>query len=325
MNAIFATQLTIALSFAALCALLAVVAYIYIKRGSSKVSIDEQISELLEDDLLEDSLDEVISEGAGKKPNLVFRWNAYWSELTQNAGVGRYAQDASRAGRDMLILFVSAGILTAIVFRQPVLVAIVPAVLALATSSALKMRNNKDEEKLRKQLPGLLFAIKANLQAGDTNERALMKVVDSMPEPLREDLLVAKKILLANGTFKDALEALGEQTTSRDLQFLCACMIQASKSGSSITYQIDNIQEVLKARQQVSNTIAKAVKSVSPSIWVSTLAIPIVFFASLLIDTSAQGYWFKSFTSWVVLAIVLALYVLGIWLSKKKVDKIKNM
>lgn len=314
----------VALSFTALLLMITVGVYVYLKKHDYDSAYEDMLSELLSDDLDDMGMQE-LSEKTATKPNLLFRWNQFWATAMHDAGVGRYANNASDAGRDMAVIMTVIGIISAVVLRQPIMMILAPLVVGGGTAMFLRMRGNKQTETLTKQLPGLLFAIKANLQSGDTNERALMKVVDSMPEPLYSDLTVAKRILMANGTFREALEAMSAHTASRDLQFLSACMIQASQSGSNMAKQIDAIQGVLRSRQKVSDTINRAVKSVSPAVWISTIAIPGVFVASLLVDRGSQEFWFKTPLSWVILGIVIALYVAGLLLSKKQVDKIKNM
>lgn len=311
----------IALSFTALVVLLGVLIYLLFKKQQDKqLPHIQQLLELLEENDSSESVSATTS-----NVNIFNKWNYYWARLVENAGIGRYAENASQSGRDMAVFFVVSGLIVGLLFKQPLLALFIPVILCISTASFLQMLHNKQAESLSKQLPGLLFAVKSNLQSGDTNERALMKVVDSMPEPLYSDLVVAKNVLNANGTFKEALQTLSYHTSSKDLQFLCSCMIQASEAGSNMSNQIDAIQEVLKARQQVNYTIAKAVKAVTPAVLISTFAIPSVFIASLLIDSSAKKFWFVDPLSYVALALVVFLYVAGIWLSKKQVNKIKNM
>lgn len=102
-------------------------------------------------------------------------------------------------------------------------------------------------------------------------------------------------------------------------------MIQATASGSNLEGQITVIQKVLEDRRKVTDELNKAIRAATPAIWVASIVIPGVFVATMLLDDNARKFWFTSFASWVCLGVVLAFYTLGVWLSKKLVDNIKNL
>lgn len=287
-----------------------------LQKNSSKSAYDEQLADLIGTD----------SEEVGStKVTLVGRWNHYWSERFKAMGWAKYNSKESSAGRDILV----AGLLIAVVvgiFLRSAPAGIAIAALALyVIGSVMKSKSNKQSDVLNAQLPGFLFALKANIQANETPERAVLKVVDNMPRPLYDDLVLVKNRILANSSFRDALEELAQKTSSRDLQFLCACMIQANSSGANLEGQITVIQHVLEARRKVSDELAKAVRSAMPAIWIASVVIPGAFLFSLFADRNAANFWFKEPLSWAALAAVVLFYALGVWLSKKLVDNIKNL
>lgn len=277
----------------------------------------------------EEQLKEIINDGresVDDKDSIVAKWHKYWGKLLGESDLERYTLDNKEmAGREVIMLFVGIFFIAMLLLRNPFLPAAIVAVawyviVFYVRSTALKKTKAIDD-----QLSGLLFSVKSNLQAGDTNEKALMGVVDAMPSPLREELIVGRNILLASGTFKEALEAMSAGTTSNDLRFLCSCMIQAASSGASMTLQIDNIQKVLEERRRVNNEIDKAVKSVSPAMWLAGLVIPVMFVVSYFIDGAAQDFWFSTLMGWAGFGIVVALYVAGLVMTKSQVDKVRNI
>lgn len=275
-----------------------------------------------------DILDEDQSElGVKKAPKitLVSRWNSYWGRIFKLLKISKYEDSDKDAGRNMFILFAVVIIVSSIIFRNIFLGIIMPIVIIFIVNSLLKMRANKEENKLNEELPGFLFAFKANLQGNETPERAIQKIVDDMPSPLREDLMVAKQKLLSGGDLKEALRDCSRHTASRDLQFLCACLIQAAGTGTNLEDQITVIQGVLDSRREVSSELAKAVSSATPAIWVASIIIPVMFVSTIVLNPESQKFWFHGVFSWVCFILVVVIYGIGIYFSKRLVDNIKNL
>lgn len=274
-----------------------------------------------------DQVDQIIAgeEGEYKEPSLIEKWVMFWGKELGRADFGKWEEDGTEAGRDMAIVAVATFLLGFAVTRNAIFAAALPAAILFGILTFARGSGNRKNKEMMVQLPGMLFALKSSLQAGNTSERALMEIVDSMPSPLYEDLAVARSILSANGTFKDALDAMSANTTSRDLKFLCACMIQASESGASMVTQIDNIQKVIESRQEVAAKIDTAVKSVAPAMYLSGLVIPAMFIFSFFMDAAAKSFWFQSLMAWVCFIAVVILYLIGLLLTKNQVDKVRNI
>lgn len=276
-----------------------------------------------------DQLKEIVDDGSAdhkKKEGIASKWNNYWGKLLGESEIERYAlDDKEKAGREVIMLFVGIFFVSMLLLRNPVLPLAIVAVAWYVIVFYVRSASVKRTRAIEDQLSGLLFSVKSNLQAGDTNEKALMGVVDAMPNPLKEELTIGRNILLASGTFKEALEAMSAGTSSNDLKFLCSCMIQAASSGASMTMQIDNIQKVLEERRRVSSEIDKAVKSVAPAMWLAGLVIPIMFVVSYFIDGAAQDFWFSTLMGWAGFGTVIALYVAGLIITKNQVDKVRNI
>lgn len=287
-----------------------------VQKNSSKTAYDEQLADLI--------ATETDEEGS-TKVTLVTRWNRYWSERFKAMGWAKYNSKESSAGRDILVVGLLIAVAAGLFIRNIPGGIAIAAVALYIIGSFMKSRSSKQSDVLNAQLPGFLFALKANIQANETPERAVLKVVDNMPKPLYDDLVIVKSRILANSSFRDALEDLAHKTSSRDLQFLCACMIQATATGANLESQITVIQHVLEARRKVSDELAKAIRSAMPAIYIASVVIPGAFIFSLFFDTNAANFWFKEPISWAALAGVVAFYTVGVWLSKKLVDNIKNL
>lgn len=290
--------------------------YLSRRKETGDEDYERQLQELLNDDN---------AEIVETKPNLITKWNKYWANVLKGSGMARYQDENSKAGLEIFIaitviaLFISG--VTKILLLGPILA------IGLAGAGAMLAKTvaNKQANKINELLPGFIFALKANIQAAETNERSMLKVVDSMPSPLYEDLIVVKQSLLASNTFTESLQELSAKTSSDDLKFLAACMIQAAESGANMEQQLDNIQEVLIKRKEVEDEINKAVNSSKPAIILASAILPLLFFFTYFQSPAARDFWFVEPISWIFFIVVIALYGLGIFFTKKQIDKIRDL
>lgn len=310
---LIAGALSVVIGFAAF------MAWIAWQRAKEK-SYEQQLADLLEDELgIYADAEDVPETG------LLNKWSRYWDVQFKELGWSRYNENPLKAGREVMmaagVVAIIASVATMNFFIGPVLAAL----LLFAGSYLIKMVTSKKSEKIGLQLPGFLFALKANIQANETPERAILKVIDAMPSPLYEDLVIVRNHILANSTFKEALLDLSEKTASRDLKFLAACMIQATNSGANLESQIETIQRVIDQRQIISDEINKAARSASPAMWAASVAIPGTFIALFFGDPNSQKFWFVNPVSWILFGAIIGLWILGIILSRNLVQKIRNM
>jgi len=275
------------------------------------------------DDIL--SGDEIYGTDAPPQITLMGRWNNYWGTLLQDLGVKRYAADKSGAGREVAIILVVSIVLVGVITGNFILGLAAPIVLAVGFSMFARMKANAQEKKLNTELPGFLNALKSNLQANETPERAIVKVVDQMPEPLKSNLMVIRNRVLAGDEFAQGLRECQAATSSRDLKFLCACLIQAAGLGTNLESQIVVIQEVLDSRRKVADALNTAVNSAKPAMIISSVCIPAVFLWTWTSDPAASAFWFSGIISWVAFFGFIALWAVGMFLTKKMIDGIRNL
>lgn len=306
----------IAAGFAILVSGIILFGYLGIRKNNSKLAYDEQLQDLLEDENDPDF-----------KPNIPLseKWNNYWNSIARESGIMRYSGEHNNAGRDITFVAIISAVLISVVTRNLIAGVVISVALVFLIGMLMKTLANRKSDAINGQLPGFLFALKANVQANETPERAILRVIDGMPAPLYDDIVLVKHRLMANSTFKEALQELSIKTSSRDLKFLCACMIQASGAGANLEAQIDTLQKVLENRQKVSDELTKAIRGAAPSIWVASLAIPVMFVATYIISEGAREFWFVDPLSWVALVGVGVLWAVGLLLTKRLVDNIKKL
>lgn len=271
-------------------------------------------------------LDEIIEETDSyeKKESFYYKWNTYWSQLLKSSGIERYGEENNKAGTDIILFFIVFSLLIGIILKNFVTGIAFSSTIIILIVLFLKNRSNKKEEQIFQQLSGFLFAFKANIDARRTPQEAFVKIVDDLPSPLREELLPVKQSIIANMTFEDALTDLRNNSSSHDLRFLAACILQANKSGGDLKEQINTIQKIIKSRQQIKDEITKGYKTAKPVIAVASVVLPGLMIYMLLTDDFSQKFWFVEPISYPIFVIAATLYIGGIFMSKKMVDKIKK-
>jgi Flp pilus assembly protein TadB len=292
--------------------------WVAFQRAKEK-TYEEQLKDLLSDEL------NIFEEGDEKDTGLLSKWSRYWDAQFKELGWSRYNDNPLRAGREVMMAFGVVALIGSVATMNPFIGPVIAVLLVFGASFAVKIVTGRKSEKIGYQLPGFLFALKANIQANETPERAVLKVIDAMPSPLYDDLVIVRNHILANSTFREALEDLSEKTSSRDLKFLAACMIQATNAGANLEPQIVIIQKVLEERQLISDEINKAARAAAPAMWAASIAIPGTFIALLFGDANAKLFWFVNPISWALLALIVGLWVAGILLSRRLVTNIRNM
>lgn len=264
--------------------------------------------------------------GDAPKSGLTEKWNKYWKDKTKRAGVTKYAElDSSMPGRDAVIFALIAGALTGIFSLNIAFGFIGFLVAPVIYTMFLGMRINQVEASLNSQVPPFLAAFKANIQANETAERALIRVIDDIGDPLYSELLPVKRKIQSGTDISDALDDLKERTTSYELRFLCSCIKLASAYGADLEKQIDTIQGVITERQKVTDKLSSAARSARPAMIMGTLIIPIMFFAIYMFYDQAREFWFVDPISWIALLLIGVIYGIGMWITKAMVDNLKKM
>ena len=294
---------------------------VYVLRSKQRETVYEaQLQDLISGYSDED---ELMKTDHGR--NLIEKWNVHWKTVARSSGMAAYSERENAAPLHAAILAGAVFFLLTLISRNPIVGLAAAAGVTYGLSALLKMRHNRQASVIQDQLSGFLFALKANIQANETPVRAILKVVDNMPDPLRTDLMIVKQKIMANASFADALEALIQKTNSTELKFLAACLIQAAGSGANIEPQINTIQKVLEQRRAAADELNKAVRATLPSIYVGSFAIPGSFVAAYLMDPTAKEFWFREPLSYAALGVVAALYGVGMFMTRKMVESIRNL
>lgn len=302
-------------------ALLGIVTYVGVKlwvKASSDAQYHEQFNSLF--------ISEFDSEETKEDNSLGAKWNRYWKERTQRAGIKRYSnEDKDTPGRDLIIATLVIGLFVGLISTNPFIGIIAFACTPLIYNVILGLKINSIQSSLNAQVPPFLAAFKANIQARKTPEKALISVIDEIGEPLRTELIPIKQRLQSGVDLPDALEELKERTTSKELQFLSTCIKIASKYGADLEDQIEIIQRIIAERQNLANKLATASGSARLPVILASVLLPGLFIGIYLFYDQAQDFWFRDPISYLALILIIIFYAAGMFFTKKLVDGVKKL
>lgn len=290
------------------------------KENDPKEISRQQLAAILSTDGYEDYSED---DGPASKHNILAKWNRSWGKLLSELS-GSFSENDPKGGVVAAVTWIAISAILALVFN-PIAGPVLATALIVLVHFALKARAGKKDNLIREQLTGFLFGIKANVSANETPERALMKVIETMPSPLYDEVLPARNQILSNVGFTEAMTFLRDHTTSEDLRFLCSCMIQASSTGVSLENQIDTILDAVEQKRRITEEIKQATKTANISMNAAAIIIPGAFLGSYFLSPQVQEFWFIDPISWGMLAFAVLISFVGVRQARKYVAKVREL
>lgn len=250
-------------------------------------------------------------------------WSGYWYGLSLRAGSKLDNQSTPGILAMGLPLFAfGVGFL---VFPGDVLGGLVGIFIALFGLRAFyKMKIKARLVLMEKQLPNLLSGIRANLQANLTPQQAIVNQAKEIPAPLGDELRLLVDEMSLGIKLDTALRNFGQRVPSREIQFLVSAIRTAISSGADLDGLVDTIQNIVVQRQRISSHLAAAVAGVQPAIWVTGIMIPLAYGWSFYSSAENATFWTSFPMGLIATAIIFALYVIGLFIAKKQVDRVRN-
>lgn len=247
-------------------------------------------------------------------------WSEYWADLTAKSG--KVVTDPQGPGRVALTLLALGAAVGFLVMPGGVPGLIGVPILAVGGYQMwLKGEARKRVMSMEKQLPNLLSALRANLQAGSTPQQAMLAVADDVPAPLGDELRLLKRDLNVNVNLEVALKDLAKRVPSREMQFLVASVEIAVRSGADLDPQLSTIQDIVQQRTRIRQKLRSAIAQVKPTQFLALAAVPGMFFVSLRTPEN-RDYWFGSGLFMLIVAAIL--YGAGYWVIRLMVKGVEN-
>ncbi len=191
-------------------------------------------------------------------------------------------------------------------FRNPMGGFLITALIYMGIQSFALYRISKKRNIMNEQIPAFVSTFKANIQANQHAQNAMIRAINSTASPLYDELAHAKSIMEA-GDFRPGIIALRRSTDNETLRQMASCIELASSSGSNIEPQIEIIEEIIKDKQIMERKKKLGVNENKPLFIVAGLFVPVSFIGSYIMSEMHREFWFKSILSWLILiGIIIA-------------------
>lgn len=258
------------------------------------------------------------------KQNPLKKWNELWGRTLLYSGIlpqEKYTD--AQAGQLVFVGTILIYLIVCLMFNNYG-IGLIPAIGFIFI--LIYYGNNKISAKealFEDQIPAFLSTLKANIQANETPERALINAIDNTNDPLYSELAIAKTLTEA-GTFKSAIIQLRKQSKNKTLKFLCSCIELSTKVGANLESQIVTIEQMLERKRALKRKLDLAVQENKPLLLVSSGLIPGLFILLYVTNEQTRDFWFNSFMSWIVFFLVIGIFSLGVWAANRIIKKTAN-
>lgn len=185
-----------------------------------------------------------------------------------------------------------------------------------------KFKINRIKNVMEEQIPGFVSSFKANIQANQHSQNAMIRAIDNTASPLYDELAYAKAIMEA-GDFKPGIIALRRSTENDTLRQMASCIELAATSGSNIEKQIETIEAIIEDKQAIERKKRLGINENKPLFIVAAMFIPFSFVGSYLMSEMHREYWFKTPLSWAILVGVSVVMVLSSFATWKVIQKVE--
>lgn len=207
-------------------------------------------------------------------------------------------------------------------FTRNLIAGFVPVVFGYIGLTVLAMfKINKNKNLMDDQIPAFVSTFKANIQANQHSQNAMIRAIDNTASPLYDELAYAKAIMEA-GDFRPGIIALRQSTDNETLRQMASCIELASASGSNIEAQIEIIEDIIADKQAIERKKKLGINENKPLFIVAGLFIPISFIGSYVLSEMHRDFWFKSLLSWVVLLGIMIGMIISSYATWKVIQKV---
>jgi len=180
---------------------------------------------------------------------------------------------------------------------------------------------NKTRNLIDEQIPSFVATFKANIQANQHSQNAMIRAIDNTAYPLYGELAYAKAIMEA-GDFKAGIIALRRSTENETLRQMASCIELASSSGSNIESQLEIIEDIIVDKQSIERKKKLGVNENKPLFIIASLFVPVAFFGSYFLSEMHRDYWFTTTGSWIVLIGILITMIFSSFATWKVIQKV---
>lgn len=180
---------------------------------------------------------------------------------------------------------------------------------------------SKKKSLLNEQIPAFVSTFKANIQANQHAQNAMINAINNTASPLYDELARPKAIMEA-GDFRPGIISLRMNTENETLRQMASCIELASSSGSNIEEQIEIIEGIIEDKQRIERKKRLGINENKPLFFVAAAFVPISFFGSYFISDMHRNYWFNDTISYLIIIGIILAMALSSWATWKVIQKV---
>lgn len=224
--------------------------------------------------------------------------------------------------RLLLLIFALIFTMGTFFLRNPFAGAVGVTFVYIGLRSISMFKISKVKNVMNEQIPAFVSTFKANIQANQHAQNAMIRAINNTASPLYDELVYAKSIMEA-GDFRAGIIALRMNTKNDTLRQMASCIELASASGSNIEPQIEIIEEIIEAKQVMERKKKLGVNENKPLFIVAGLFVPISFFGSYSMSEMHRDFWFNSTLSWLIILGIVILTAISVFATWKIIEKVE--
>jgi Flp pilus assembly protein TadB len=206
---------------------------------------------------------------------------------------------------------------------------LVGALVALPTSAVaglflLRASKQREEVRFRKQLLQAFGVISAQIEAGDSINRALDKTVLMVEDPLRRELASAMAQMVGSTTLTNALRPIAAKYPSRAMDLFLAALEIDETMGAKLAPTLRQAQTTLERQFDLAAEATAEISQARSEFFGITIVMALVAFGMF---TQSEGMARDAYSSPLgvsVIAAVVANYVFGIVRTARIFGKAKR-
>lgn len=241
--------------------------------------------------------------------------------LLRKGAVIKENADLERVQKIIMLGFISALLFGTIIFKNPLGGMMVALLGYIGLYVYAMFKAAKMKRALNEQIPSFVAMFKANIQANQHPQNAMINAIENTTQPLYDQLARAKSIMEA-GDFKPGIASIRLNSDNETLRQLASCIELASSSGANMVEQIEVIEKIIIDKQTIERKKRLGVNQNSPLFIVAGTFVPLSFLVSYLFSEMHRNYWFTTPNSYLILFGVLGLSLLSAFATWKVIQKI---
>lgn len=175
-------------------------------------------------------------------------------------------------------------------------------------------------DRIDDQLVDSLRLMSNGLKAGLSLQQALELSVRESKPPIADELARVVKEIHLGRLMDDALRRFAERVPLEDVRIMVDSILTLRETGGNLSETFDVVANTIVERKKVSGKIKSMTAQGMTQGFIMCLMPPGMLLLFSFIDPTYTAPLFNTFLGWIILAIITALDLMGLWLMIKLVQ-----